>query len=194
MAEMMRKIVRLHKTEGGAKHNILDHVMGHKYKSETQRLCDLAIITFGAIDTTSYTLCFMLMEVSRTPEVKAKLRAALDTVMPDRFDGAVDSADPTGKELMSKIASLEYLSWCIKETLRLWPVGGGGVFRELTQDMHHNGMLLPKGSLVLCHLFSMFRSPWMDRADEFDPERWGPQNPQVGVCNMCHNNRHNYTD
>jgi cytochrome P450 len=75
MGEMMGKIVRLHKGEGSeggggdGKHTILDHVVGHAYKSETQRLCDLAILTFASIDTTSYTLCFLLMEVSRHPEV-----------------------------------------------------------------------------------------------------------------------------
>jgi len=185
LGEMMGKIVRLHRQKGeGGKHSILDHVVGHSYKSETQRLCDLAVITSASIDTTAHTMCFLLMELARRPEVKAKLLAALETVMPDRFDaagagaGEGDSADPTGRELMSKIASLEYLSWCIKETLRLWPVAAV-VARDLTQDVEHNGMLLPKGSLVFVHFYSMFRSPWIDNVDEFVPERWGPQNPQL---------------
>jgi cytochrome P450 len=96
MGEMMGKIVRLHreKGEGGEKHTILDHVVGHKYKSEAERLCDLALTTLAAVETTSYTLCFLLMELSRRPEVKAKLLAALETVMPDRFEaeGAADDA------------------------------------------------------------------------------------------------------
>jgi hypothetical protein len=77
LGEMMGKIVRLHKQnegeqggEGVGKHSILDHVVGHKYKSENERLCDLAIITSASVDTTSHTLCFMLMEVSRRTEVK----------------------------------------------------------------------------------------------------------------------------
>mmetsp|Transcript_24773 Transcript_24773/g.54983 ORF Transcript_24773/g.54983 Transcript_24773/m.54983 type:complete len:473 (+) Transcript_24773:182-1600(+) len=179
LGEMMGKIVRLHREKGeGGKHTILDHVVGHKYKSETERLCDLALITSAAVDTTSYTLCFLLMELSRRPEVKAKLLAALETVMPDRFEAEGAADDASGRELMSKIASLEYLSWCIKETLRLWPVAAV-VARDLTQDVEHNGMLLPKGSLVFVHFYSMFRSPWIDNVDEFVPERWGPQNPQL---------------
>jgi len=181
LGEIMGKVVRLHKQGEGGKHSILDHVVGHSYKSETQRLCDLAVITSASIDTTAHTMCFLLMELARRPEVKAKLLAALETVMPDKFDAGAgaDSPDPTGRELMSKIASLEYLSWCIKETLRLWPVIAGGSGRDLTEDVEHNGMLLPKGSLVVVHFFSMFRSPWIDRADEFVPERWGLQHPQL---------------
>jgi hypothetical protein len=46
---MMGKIVRLHRQKGeGGKHSILDHVVGHKYKSETQRLCDPAVLTFAS--------------------------------------------------------------------------------------------------------------------------------------------------
>jgi len=180
LGEMMGKIVRLHREKGeGGKHTILDHVVGHKYKSETERLCDLALITSAAVDTTSYTLCFLLMELSRRPEVKAKLLAALETVMPDRFEAEGAADDASGRELMSKIASLEYLSWCIKEIMRLWPVAAGGPARDLTQDVHHNGMVLPKGSVVIVHFFSMFRSSWIDNADEFVPERWCAQNPQL---------------
>mmetsp|Transcript_24764 Transcript_24764/g.54947 ORF Transcript_24764/g.54947 Transcript_24764/m.54947 type:complete len:515 (+) Transcript_24764:79-1623(+) len=179
LGEMMGKIVRLHREKGeGGKHTILDHVVGHSYKSETQRLCDLAVITSASIDTTAHTMCFLLMELARRPEVKAKLLAALETVMPDRFEAEGAADDASGRELMSKIASLEYLSWCIKETLRLWPVAAV-VARDLTQDVEHNGMLLPKGSLVFVHFYSMFRSPWIDNVDEFVPERWGPQNPQL---------------
>mmetsp|Transcript_34821 Transcript_34821/g.77303 ORF Transcript_34821/g.77303 Transcript_34821/m.77303 type:complete len:476 (-) Transcript_34821:554-1981(-) len=178
LGEIMGKVVRLHKQGEGGKHSILDHVVGHSYKSETQRLCDLAVITSASIDTTAHTMCFLLMELARRPEVKAKLLAALETVMPDRFEAEGAADDASGRELMSKIASLEYLSWCIKETLRLWPVAAV-VARDLTQDVEHNGMLLPKGSLVFVHFYSMFRSPWIDNVDEFVPERWGPQNPQL---------------
>jgi len=180
IGEVMGKVVNLHRQKGeGGKHSILDHVVGHSYKSETQRLCDLASVTVASVDTTAHALCFLLIDLSRRPDVKVKLLAALETVMPDRFEAEGAADDASGRELMSKIASLEYLSWCIKETLRLWPVAAGGPARELTEDVHHNGMLLPKGSIVLVHFWSIFRSPWIDRADEFVPERWGAQNPQL---------------
>jgi cytochrome P450 len=132
IGEVMGKVVRLHRQKGeGGKHSILDHVVGHKYKSETQRLCDLAVLTFASVDTTAFTLCFLLMELSRRPDVKAKLLAALETVMPDRFEVEGSSVD-VDRELMSKIASLEYLSWCIKEIMRLWPMAAGGPARDLT--------------------------------------------------------------
>jgi cytochrome P450 len=119
------------------------------------------------------------MELSRRPEVKAKLLAALETVMPDRFKAEGSADDASGRDLVSKLASLENLSWCIKEIKRLWPVTAGGAARDLMQDVHHNGMVLPKGSVVAVSWWAMFRSPWIDKADEFVPERWGARNPQL---------------
>ena len=81
---------------------------------------------------------------------------------------------------MSAIAGLEYLNWCIKETMRLWPVAAFGPSRELVQDLYiGNDLVLPKGSLVQSMFYSMFRSDWIDRANEFIPERWSSTNPQL---------------
>jgi len=40
-------------------------------------------------------------------------------------------------------------------------------------------MMLPAGSIVAVHLYAMGRQDWIDRADEFIPERWAPSNPQL---------------
>jgi hypothetical protein len=42
----------------------------------------------------------------------------------------------------------------------LGPVVVGGIARDLTTDITHNGMLLPKGSIVLVHFYSMVRRQW----------------------------------
>lgn len=43
---------------------------------------------------------------------------------------------------------MEYLSWCMKESMRLWPVAGSGSARTILEDIEYNGMILPKGSVV----------------------------------------------
>ena len=83
------------------------------------------------------------------------------------------------KELLSAIAGCEYLNWCIKEVLRLWPAAAGGSSRDLGEDIEYNGMLLPKGSLVVASYFTMFRERWIDQPDVYLPERWSDSNPQL---------------
>ena len=45
------------------------------------------------------------------------------------------------------LPKLQYTFWCIKETLRLRPPVPE-VFRELTEDVEFEGLLIPKGRSV----------------------------------------------
>jgi len=190
LGEMVAKLVRLHRARDANDRffSILDHVMKHSYSSEIARICDLNILNVGAIETTAYTCCFLLMELARHTEIKLKLQNALAVVMPTRSDASLPSLRAPGetkefsradKDLLTAINGVEYLGWCIKEVMRLWPVAGEGPGRELAEDIEHNGMLLPKGSFVNVHLWSVFRESWIDRAEEFIPERWAETNPQL---------------
>ena len=154
----------------------------HAYPSENARLADINIMTFAGHDTTGFSLCFLLMELGRHPQVRAKLQAELAAVMPKTpLGGAVGGAglqhgDP---RLLSAICGLDYLNCCIKEAMRLWPVAATGSSRVLGEDIHWEGMVIPKGSSILPHNYSMFREGWIDRPLEFLPERWATDNPQL---------------
>jgi cytochrome P450 len=129
------------------------------------------------------------MELGRHPEVVARLQAEIATVMPKEpltgsklaaGSGAQQQSLRHGdQKLLSALCGLEYLNCCIKEAMRLWPVASIGSVRQLDKDMHWRGMLLPKGSSIRAHVFSMFRESWIDRPTEFLPERWSPENPQL---------------
>jgi len=174
--------------------SVLDHVMAHQYGSTLEREADVNIFNFAATDTTTFTLCFLLIELARHPQIKDKLQQALAQVMPARTNNISSvecipslAANEPGsnelttrdKELLTAVNGVEYLGWCIQEIMRLWPVTAGGPSRELTEDLEYNRMLLPKGSLVNCHFFSIFRQAWIDRPEEFVPERWADSNPQL---------------
>jgi hypothetical protein len=74
MGEMMRKIVNLHKNnkENGSKHTILDHVVGHKYKSGGESRVILYTIhsilytTHYTLHTTHYTLYTIYLPLAHT--------------------------------------------------------------------------------------------------------------------------------
>lgn len=63
--------------------------------------------------------------------------------------------------------------------MRLWPVAGSGSARTLIQDIEYEDYILPKGSTVQTVFFAIFRQPWIDRPDEFLPDRWSESNPQI---------------
>lgn len=182
---MAVKILRLHQERKSSMpetrpFTILDHIAHHSYGKDLAKLTDVTIFGFAGIDTTAYTFCFLLMELAKNPTCKAKLQQELASFMPARpYLTHNPSTTENDKELLSAIANCEYLSFCVKEILRLWPVVAGGSTRELLEDIEYNGMLLPKGSLVVAQYYSMFRERWIEEPVSFKPERWSESNPQL---------------
>jgi len=109
-------------------------------------------------------------ELARRQDIQAKLRAEVENQLEGRLPGYDD------------IKELTYLSWFIKETLRLYPpiplnirvankdtvlpVGGGADGTE--------PIFVPKDQEIVYQIFSTHRRPdlWGEDADLFRPERW----------------------
>lgn len=108
------------------------------------------------------------------PKVLAELRVELDSAIPSYSRHSFDQFPS-----VSTLMSLPWLDKCIKESMRLWSVIGVGPKRLLIQDIEYEGKVLPKGSVVHAAFHSMFRQSWIDRCDDFVPERWDESNPQV---------------
>lgn len=160
---------------------VLDHIAQHAYPKEITRLSDVTLFGFAGIDTTAYTFCFLLMEIARHPDVQHRLQDELAHFMPplSSANTSTDTNIPNEKDMLAAIAGCEYLNHCVREILRLWPVAASGPGRDLVEDIEYNGMLLPKGSLVIANLFAMFRERWIDQPDSFLPDRWQASNPQL---------------
>ena len=77
-------------------------------------------------------------------------------------------------------ADLNYLSRVINEAVRLDPVAAGGNLREIGEDMEYEGMRIPKGSTVIMHFYTMFRSH-ISQPDEFLPDRWDEAHPEYAL-------------
>jgi cytochrome P450 len=161
--------------------SIVDHITMHSYKDETARLSDLALMMFAGHDTTLSTFGFLMMELTRNLHIKAKLQRELAEFMPENrsLDSIMHNSSFNDRMLLSSIAGCEYLNWCVKEALRLWPAAAGGPLRELTEDLEYEGMFLPKGAMFASNYYSMFRERWIDQPTTFLPERWGDDNPQL---------------
>ncbi|GGR79723.1 cytochrome P450 [Deinococcus sedimenti] len=120
-------------------------------------------------ETTANTLTFLLLLLSRHPDVQARVRAELREVLGER--------DPEGADL----PRLPLLHACIQETLRLYPPAWL-VPRQATAPVRVAGFDLPEGASVsVCiSLLQRHAAFWPD-PHAFVPERWlgGGRTPEA---------------
>ncbi|KAI9224319.1 cytochrome P450 [Blastocladiella britannica] len=125
-------------------------------------------------DTTANALTFAMYLLGRHPEIQAKARREVLSVMGDVSKGTSidDMPYPTNEQQQ---LSMPYLTMVIKETMRLYPSVTAMPTRELTKPVKlYNGLELPKDSLVVVNDFVVQRAKeyWGKDAAEFRPERW----------------------
>ncbi|KAG0083662.1 hypothetical protein BGZ93_001673, partial [Podila epicladia] len=66
-------------------------------------------------------------------------------------------------------------------TLRLYPAVPFNIKTCLEDDVLPNGYFIPKGSLVVhsSYVTHRMKEYWGDDAEEFDPDRWGPERVKI---------------
>lgn len=139
-------------------------------RRELQQDCMLMVV--AGSDTTSNTMTFCLYELARHPEVVARLREELESLIseplrPQEFDTLRDSA--------------HLLNACINETLRLWPPVPSGLQRTTTTSLalldnargSQGKIVLPPDTVASTHTWTIHHDPnnFYD-PDSFIPERW----------------------
>nr|WP_083466787.1 cytochrome P450 [Kibdelosporangium sp. MJ126-NF4]CEL18411.1 cytochrome P450 [Kibdelosporangium sp. MJ126-NF4]CTQ97894.1 cytochrome P450 [Kibdelosporangium sp. MJ126-NF4] len=118
-------------------------------------------LLYTGFSTTANTLSWVFAEITRRPEVLARLRAEVG----DRFRDRPLSRDEFG--------DLDYLDATISETLRLHPVSALNGVRLLKEPLRIDDYLVPAGSiLVHCAYLSQRSAEVYDRPEEFLPERF----------------------
>merc|ERR1712160_148288 len=89
------------------------------------KLGNIFIFAFAGHDTTGHTLTWLLFELTKRPDLQARLQTEIDTVS-ERIKGRpLEYQD---------LFSTTFMTRCVMETLRLWPAVPNGTFRELEFD------------------------------------------------------------
>jgi cytochrome P450 len=133
--------------------------------SDLQIRDEVMTLMFAGHDTTTSTVSFMFYELSRRPEIAARLIAEQDAQLQD--------GQPTASQLMS--GELTELEMVLDETLRKYPPAWIGPRRSV-DAFEFEGRTVPARSFVnYCswashHLPDVFAEP-----DEFRPERFTPE-------------------
>ncbi|CAM0913930.1 unnamed protein product [Alopecurus aequalis] len=121
----------------------------------------------GGIVTTAVTILWAMAELIRNPRVLKKVQDEIRAVAAGSGNGQRVQPDDMPK--------LSYLKMVIKETLRLYPPATLLLPRETMRHVNIGGYDVPAGTRVVVNAWAIGRDPasWGDRADEFDPDRFG---------------------
>ncbi|CAO3570314.1 unnamed protein product [Mortierella alpina] len=121
-------------------------------------------------DTTTNLLTFMCYNLGKHPHVMERVRQEIFTAI--GRDRKPDHED---------IKKLKFLKQVINETLRLYPAVPFNVKTCLEDDVLPNGYFIPKGSLVVhsSYVTHRMKEYWGEDAEEFDPDRWGPERVKI---------------
>jgi len=133
---------------------ILGYLMDNDaYASERMRCAEVESFLVAGHDSTGYTLAWLLCELARCPERAARLRDDLARSQPAE--------------------AAPYLSACVHETLRFWPVGATGSLRETLEPIElADGTRIPSGSICQLPFLLLHRLADIPAPDEWRPERW----------------------
>lgn len=147
---------------------IISQMLQHEYPSAQHRVADMVTFIIAGYETTANTLSFFLYAMCINPKARHALQALLDE-LPLSDEGLID---------IQHITKLDYFDWCLRESMRLYTVNQF-IARVSTEELQYDGMVCPKGSLFYVTTPAIYRAQWMDKPDEFRPERWASDAPQA---------------
>jgi cytochrome P450 len=119
----------------------------------------ITIFTAGH-ETTANLLTWTLYLLARHPDVLAKLRHELDTVLQGKI--------PTAEDLQQFV----YTRAVLNESMRFRPPAGI-MMRRISKDTELDGYLLKQGGLAIFSIYNIHHHPdFWQQPEQFDPERF----------------------
>ncbi|KAI1095025.1 sterigmatocystin biosynthesis P450 monooxygenase StcS [Rostrohypoxylon terebratum] len=176
---LMPKILqRLNPVQGARNKVVIDFAVQDVVSGKeplTSKLLDILIgnvkiFLFAGHDTTGQSICWVLWEVNKAPEVWSRLRAEhVEVLGPD-----ADQASEILRQNPHKINELRYTTAVVKEALRMHSLGP--TFRQGSREFHFvwEGRQYPSYDAVIQTIpWAMLVHPELwPRANEFLPERY----------------------
>ncbi|CAD5116679.1 DgyrCDS5545 [Dimorphilus gyrociliatus] len=118
---------------------------------------------FAGHDTTSSALSWTLYQLAQYPEIQEKCRAEIDKIFTDKDDDDI---------VWSDLTKMEYLTRCIKESLRRVPPVPV-IQRRIDGSLDITGVEVPHNSPVSIHIYEIHNNTTVwENPLEFDPDRF----------------------
>ncbi|XP_018407711.1 PREDICTED: cytochrome P450 302a1, mitochondrial-like [Cyphomyrmex costatus] len=116
----------------------------------------------AGVDTTTYSMSFVLYHLARNASIQEKLRLEATNLL----------KDPTSPITAEIIRNAKYTKAVLKETFRLNPLSVG-IGRILQTDVVLSGYHVPKGTVIVTQNQVIGRLPeYFDEPNLFRSERW----------------------
>jgi cytochrome P450/NADPH-cytochrome P450 reductase len=164
---------RISSADVGKNGDVLDLMLTQADKDSGEKLDKLNIrqqmLTFLAAgyDTTSGMLMWTVYYLLKNPKALAKCYTEVDEVFGDDL-----SILPTE----TQIPKMQYLLQCMKEALRLWPVGVGFQVRPLADEVIGGKYRIKKGQAILILTPQLQRNAQIfPDPEKYDPDRFSPE-------------------
>ncbi|XP_058796460.1 cytochrome P450 4C1-like [Phymastichus coffea] len=125
--------------------------------------------TFEGHDTTAMALSYAVLLIAENKDAQSRIRNEVSEFL-----------DCTGGKLeISDTQRFTYLEMCLKESLRLYPIVPY-ISRNITEDLQLTNYLIPKGTMIQVHPYSVHRLPeFWPNPEKFDPTRFLPANAKA---------------
>ncbi len=150
--------------------DLLSKLMLVRDEETGEKMSDLLVhdesigIFVAGHETTARTLSFLFYALRENPQVKARLHAELDAVLPRE-------QSPT----LEHLKRLPYTRQTIKEVLRLYPPSPAQP-RDPVTDQELGGIRVPQDTCVMLFPYATHRHPeFWDDPERFDPDRFLPE-------------------
>ncbi len=133
------------------------------FMTDTQVRDEAMTLFLAGHETTANALSWTWYLLARHPEIYARLRAEVDTVLGGRTPAVAD------------LERLPYTLQVLKESMRLYPPAYILV-RLVAEPMTIAGHQLPVGSMIILSPYTLHRRPdYFSRPRQFDPDRFAPE-------------------
>lgn len=150
-----------------------------QYPQRLEIASDMFAHNSAAHETSGNTLAYCFFELSKRPDLQAKLRKELLTLDPPLYYPPPAEGEwvlPSPKN----IDKLPLLDAVILETLRLYPSVPGGQPRRVPKPCSLGGYDgVPAGTTVQCYAYSLHRTPEIfPEPEQWKPDRWIESSPE----------------
>lgn len=136
--------------------------------TDSEIMDEVETFMFEGHDTTSSGLSWALYNLARHPEFQEKAQREIDSIMNTKSVKTVEWND---------LPKFEYLTMCIKESLRLHPPVHL-ISRQLTKPTLIENHLAPIDTTIDINIWNLHHNPsvWGDNVMTYDPNRFLPDN------------------
>lgn len=135
--------------------NMIDYITDHYHNGELtgpEYYHSVFFLFFASNKTSADAISKLIYNLAANQDKQSKLR----------------------ESILAEGLNSKYLSWCLQESMRLFPPVHMAATRTLSDDIESKFGLIPAGTGVFTPAFTIHRSKeyWGQDADEFRPERW----------------------